>query len=145
MLFNGCQSHLVYSSLCRSARRRTHPRPRLHETPLPDVRGAARTHQRQHQLVHQHRGRTREGFIIHFQTVFPSRFLCFLSLSSQVCKIFFLIFDFAMFFVLKEFEELWPKLAVVVDGGPIGSKNRLGSTVVDLSVLGKYRIIRPGW
>ncbi|XP_030250041.1 threonylcarbamoyl-AMP synthase [Sparus aurata] len=45
---------------------------------------------------------------------------------------------------VHEFEELWPKLAVVVDGGPIGSKNRLGSTVVDLSVLGKYRIIRPG-
>uniref|UniRef100_A0A8C6TGD3 Threonylcarbamoyl-AMP synthase n=1 Tax=Neogobius melanostomus TaxID=47308 RepID=A0A8C6TGD3_9GOBI len=43
-----------------------------------------------------------------------------------------------------EFQELWPKLAVVVDGGPIGDQSRLGSTVVDLSVLGKYRIIRPG-
>uniref|UniRef100_A0A3B3ZK39 Threonylcarbamoyl-AMP synthase n=1 Tax=Periophthalmus magnuspinnatus TaxID=409849 RepID=A0A3B3ZK39_9GOBI len=43
-----------------------------------------------------------------------------------------------------EFKELWPKLAVVVDGGPIGDESRLGSTVVDLSVLGKYRIIRPG-
>lgn len=44
----------------------------------------------------------------------------------------------------QEFQELWPKLAVVVDGGPIGDQSRLGSTVVDLSVLGKYRIIRPG-
>uniref|UniRef100_A0A8D2ZVT9 Threonylcarbamoyl-AMP synthase n=1 Tax=Scophthalmus maximus TaxID=52904 RepID=A0A8D2ZVT9_SCOMX len=43
-----------------------------------------------------------------------------------------------------EFQELWPKLAVVVDGGPITDQSRLGSTVVDLSVLGKFRIIRPG-
>ncbi|XP_037640904.1 yrdC domain-containing protein, mitochondrial [Sebastes umbrosus] len=45
---------------------------------------------------------------------------------------------------VHEFQELWPQLAVVVDGGPIGDQSRLGSTVVDLSVLGKYRIIRPG-
>ncbi|XP_063343263.1 yrdC domain-containing protein, mitochondrial [Pelmatolapia mariae] len=45
---------------------------------------------------------------------------------------------------VHEFLELWPKLAVVVDGGPIGDQSRLGSTVVDLSVLGKYSIIRPG-
>ncbi|KAM6995429.1 threonylcarbamoyl-AMP synthase [Tautogolabrus adspersus] len=45
---------------------------------------------------------------------------------------------------VHEFQELWPKLAVVVDGGPIGGESRLGSTVVDLSVLNKYRIIRPG-
>ncbi|XP_024917100.1 threonylcarbamoyl-AMP synthase isoform X2 [Cynoglossus semilaevis] len=45
---------------------------------------------------------------------------------------------------VNEFKELWPKLAVVVDGGPIGDQCRLGSTVVDLSVLGKYKIIRPG-
>ncbi|XP_042345131.1 yrdC domain-containing protein, mitochondrial [Plectropomus leopardus] len=45
---------------------------------------------------------------------------------------------------VHEFQELWPKLAVVVDGGPIGDDSRLGSTVVNLSVLGKYRIIRPG-
>ncbi|XP_076008856.1 threonylcarbamoyl-AMP synthase [Genypterus blacodes] len=45
---------------------------------------------------------------------------------------------------VHEFEELWPRLAVVVDGGPIGDESRLGSTVVDLSVQGKYRIIRPG-
>ncbi|XP_059195706.1 yrdC domain-containing protein, mitochondrial isoform X2 [Centropristis striata] len=46
---------------------------------------------------------------------------------------------------VHEFQELWPKLSVVVDGGPIRDDSRLGSTVVDLSVLGKYRIIRPGW
>lgn len=46
---------------------------------------------------------------------------------------------------MKEFQDLWPKLAVVVDGGPIGDQSRLGSTVVDLSVHGKYRVIRPGW
>ncbi|KAM9851993.1 threonylcarbamoyl-AMP synthase [Aulostomus maculatus] len=45
---------------------------------------------------------------------------------------------------VHEFQELWPKLAVVVDGGPIGDQRRLGSTVVDLSVHSKYRIIRPG-
>ncbi|XP_071769265.1 threonylcarbamoyl-AMP synthase [Centroberyx gerrardi] len=45
---------------------------------------------------------------------------------------------------VHEFQDLWPKLAVVVDGGPIGDQSRLGSTVVDLSVLGKYRVIRPG-
>ncbi|XP_066539820.1 yrdC domain-containing protein, mitochondrial isoform X2 [Hoplias malabaricus] len=45
---------------------------------------------------------------------------------------------------VHEFEDLWPRLAVVVDGGPIGDQSRLGSTVVDLSVPGRYRIIRPG-
>ncbi|XP_068180351.1 threonylcarbamoyl-AMP synthase [Antennarius striatus] len=45
---------------------------------------------------------------------------------------------------VHEFQDLWPKLAVVVDGGKIEHQNRLGSTVVDLSVAGKYRIIRPG-
>ncbi|KAK1795075.1 hypothetical protein P4O66_010255 [Electrophorus voltai] len=45
---------------------------------------------------------------------------------------------------VHEFEELWPSLAVVVDGGPIADQSRLGSTVVDLSVPDKYRIIRTG-
>lgn len=45
---------------------------------------------------------------------------------------------------VHEFLELWSKLAVVVDGGPIGDQTRQGSTVIDLSVLGKYRVIRPG-
>ncbi|XP_056618149.1 yrdC domain-containing protein, mitochondrial [Triplophysa dalaica] len=45
---------------------------------------------------------------------------------------------------VHEFEDLWSSLAVVVDGGPIADRSRLGSTVVDLSVCGRYRIIRPG-
>lgn len=48
---------------------------------------------------------------------------------------------------LKEFESLWPQLDAVVDGGRIGddSTSRDGSTVVDVSVKGYYKIIRPGW
>lgn len=51
--------------------------------------------------------------------------------------------------LLQEFQDLWPQLSLVVDGGPIGDiqspECRLGSTVVDLSVSGKFSIIRPGW
>ncbi|KAH0631048.1 hypothetical protein JD844_005129 [Phrynosoma platyrhinos] len=50
---------------------------------------------------------------------------------------------------VTEFEELWPHLALVVDGGPVGDIHspecRLGSTVIDLSVPGRFRVIRPGW
>lgn len=50
---------------------------------------------------------------------------------------------------LQEFQDLWPQLSLVIDGGPVGDVQspecRLGSTVVDLSVSGKYTIIRPGW
>uniref|UniRef100_A0A8B9VMA6 Threonylcarbamoyl-AMP synthase n=1 Tax=Anas zonorhyncha TaxID=75864 RepID=A0A8B9VMA6_9AVES len=49
---------------------------------------------------------------------------------------------------LQEFQDLWPQLSLVIDGGPVGDVQspecRLGSTVVDLSVSGKYTIIRPG-
>ncbi|XP_054994466.1 threonylcarbamoyl-AMP synthase [Sorex araneus] len=49
---------------------------------------------------------------------------------------------------VEEFQDLWPHLALVIDGGPIGDSQspvcRLGSTVVDLSVPGKFSIIRPG-
>ncbi|XP_006031999.1 yrdC domain-containing protein, mitochondrial, partial [Alligator sinensis] len=49
---------------------------------------------------------------------------------------------------VSEFQDLWPQLSLVIDGGPIGDTQspecRLGSTVVDLSVSGKYTIIRPG-
>ncbi|XP_036395145.1 yrdC domain-containing protein, mitochondrial [Megalops cyprinoides] len=48
---------------------------------------------------------------------------------------------------VREFQDLWPKLAVVVDGGPIGDQSpecRLGSTVIDLSASGRYQVIRPG-
>ncbi|NXS63504.1 YRDC protein, partial [Brachypteracias leptosomus] len=49
---------------------------------------------------------------------------------------------------VSEFEELWPHLSLIIDGGPIGDVQspecRLGSTVVDLSVSGRFTIIRPG-
>ncbi|KAM9319424.1 threonylcarbamoyl-AMP synthase [Gastrophryne carolinensis] len=49
---------------------------------------------------------------------------------------------------VEEFKDLWPMLSLVVDGGPIGDiqspECRLGSTVVDISVPGKFKIIRPG-
>lgn len=49
---------------------------------------------------------------------------------------------------IEEFQELWPRLGLVIDGGPIGdvmsSVCRLGSTVVNLSTPGRYSIIRPG-
>uniref|UniRef100_A0A8B9VLX8 Threonylcarbamoyl-AMP synthase n=1 Tax=Anas zonorhyncha TaxID=75864 RepID=A0A8B9VLX8_9AVES len=49
---------------------------------------------------------------------------------------------------VSEFQDLWPQLSLVIDGGPVGDVQspecRLGSTVVDLSVSGKYTIIRPG-
>ncbi|XP_008059849.1 yrdC domain-containing protein, mitochondrial [Carlito syrichta] len=49
---------------------------------------------------------------------------------------------------VEEFQDLWPHLSLVIDGGPIGDGQspecRLGSTVVDLSVPGKFGIIRPG-
>ncbi|XP_077193377.1 threonylcarbamoyl-AMP synthase [Paroedura picta] len=49
---------------------------------------------------------------------------------------------------VTEFQELWPHLALVVDGGPVGDPKkaecRLGSTVVDISVPGKFKVIRPG-
>lgn len=47
---------------------------------------------------------------------------------------------------VQEFKQLFPALGVVFDGGQVGWTNeaRLGSTVVDLSVKGHYRIIREG-
>lgn len=49
---------------------------------------------------------------------------------------------------VEEFQDLWPHLPLVIDGGPIGDSQstecRLGSTVVDLSIPGKFSIIRPG-
>ncbi|CAH2222082.1 yrdC domain-containing, mitochondrial [Pelobates cultripes] len=49
---------------------------------------------------------------------------------------------------IEEFKDLWPMLSLVVDGGPIGDvanpECRLGSTVVDLSVPGKFTVLRPG-
>lgn len=46
--------------------------------------------------------------------------------------------------MIEEFNELWPFLDVVFDGGLIGDGTRDGSTIVDLSTKGKYKIIRVG-
>lgn len=47
---------------------------------------------------------------------------------------------------IDEFKDLWPHLRLVVDGGRLSDseETRYGSTVVDLSVVGHYRIIRKG-
>ncbi|XP_067946327.1 threonylcarbamoyl-AMP synthase-like [Watersipora subatra] len=46
----------------------------------------------------------------------------------------------------QEFQELWPYLDVIYDGGTLGhsESHRLGSTVVNLSQTGFFTIIRPG-
>lgn len=45
---------------------------------------------------------------------------------------------------VEEFRDLWPLVDIVFDGGRINSNTREGSTIVDLSKTGKYRIIRAG-
>jgi tRNA threonylcarbamoyl adenosine modification protein (Sua5/YciO/YrdC/YwlC family) len=51
---------------------------------------------------------------------------------------------------VQEFKELWPSLDLVFDGGRLSSCEktekaaRAGSTVIDLSIDGYYRIIREG-
>lgn len=44
---------------------------------------------------------------------------------------------------IKDFEDLWEHCAYVYDGGVLPS-GRAGSTVVDLTSIGKYKILRPG-
>lgn len=44
---------------------------------------------------------------------------------------------------VKDFEDLWKHCALVYNGGVLPS-GRAGSTVVDLTELGKYKILRPG-
>ncbi|KAL5565660.1 hypothetical protein UlMin_028824 [Ulmus minor] len=44
---------------------------------------------------------------------------------------------------IKDFENLWEHCDYVYDGGELPS-GRAGSTVVDLTKLGKYKILRPG-
>lgn len=44
---------------------------------------------------------------------------------------------------VKDFENLWEHCACVYDGGVLPS-GRAGSTVVDLTRLGKFKIVRPG-
>ena len=53
---------------------------------------------------------------------------------------------YSNFIFTQEFEGLWPQLDLVCDGGQLGNTDfsRRGSTVVDLSVEGKYTIIRDG-
>jgi hypothetical protein len=48
--------------------------------------------------------------------------------------------------VIDEFKGLWDELECILDGGTITgtAEQRKGSTVVDLSVAGHYRIIREG-
>ena len=45
---------------------------------------------------------------------------------------------------VQEFEHLWDRLGLVIDAGKVGTGAKEGSTVVDLSVEGSYKIIRPG-
>ena len=57
--------------------------------------------------------------------------------------------DFLIIFsthFLQEFEELWPQLDLIVDGGALGNtaQSRAGSTVVDLTVSGEFMVIREG-
>ncbi|KAH3738009.1 hypothetical protein DPMN_044612 [Dreissena polymorpha] len=47
---------------------------------------------------------------------------------------------------IQEFQELWPQLDLICDGGQLGDTefSRQGSTVVDLSVKGTYHLVRDG-
>lgn len=47
---------------------------------------------------------------------------------------------------VQEFNEIWSDLTKIFDGGVLGNtiESRLGSTVVDLSKIGYFRIIREG-
>lgn len=44
---------------------------------------------------------------------------------------------------VKDFENLWEQCTYVYDGGVLPA-GRAGSTIVDLTSVGKYKIIRPG-
>lgn len=47
---------------------------------------------------------------------------------------------------IDEFKHLWSSLGAIFDGGPLSDseEHRKGSTVIDLSRSGKYRVIREG-
>lgn len=47
---------------------------------------------------------------------------------------------------IKEFEALWNDLDIIVDGGELGvsQMQRAGSTVIDLTLPGTFKIIREG-
>jgi len=44
----------------------------------------------------------------------------------------------------EEFRPLWPQCRLVFDGGKLGTEDRRGSTVVDLSMPNTYLIVREG-
>lgn len=48
-----------------------------------------------------------------------------------------------MLFFVQDFAELHDKIDMIIDGGSIEG-SRFGSTVVDLSLTGKFHIIREG-
>lgn len=43
---------------------------------------------------------------------------------------------------IEEFKELWPKIELIFDGGKLNKNNRAGSTVVDLSIMLRYILVR---
>jgi len=48
---------------------------------------------------------------------------------------------------INEFESLWNELDMIVDGGSLGEEDenaRAGSTVIDLTLPGSYKIVREG-
>ena len=45
---------------------------------------------------------------------------------------------------ISEFSELWPQCEAVFDGGTIRGAGRHGSTIIDLSEAGFFRILRRG-
>ena len=44
---------------------------------------------------------------------------------------------------ITDFQELWPLCAAIFDSGRLG-RDRAGSTIIDLSVAGSFRIMREG-
>lgn len=45
---------------------------------------------------------------------------------------------------IEEFKELWTKIDLIFDGGKLNRNNRIGSTIVDLSVFTRYILVRRG-
>ena len=45
---------------------------------------------------------------------------------------------------VSEFRELWPQCTAVFDGDTLHSGGRHGSTIIDLSERGRFRIVRRG-
>lgn len=47
---------------------------------------------------------------------------------------------------VEEFKVLWPSLGAVFNGGQLGEidPERMGSTIIDLSTVGHFRIVRSG-